>query len=515
MRIAIRVDAATSMGLGHLKRCLSLAHALRDAGTEVAVLTACLDIDVSAIVQRAGFECIQFTPIPASDGIREGVASARLGSRTANDAEQSIEALRAWNPQWVIVDHYGLDAHWHQQVSRSLNVRIAVIDDLADRPLVAQLVVDHNFSENHRAKYKDRLSGSTEILGGPRFALLGAAYSGAIPYQFHEDVRSIGIFMGGTDPIDASSVALIACRKHAEYKGPIEVATTGANPHFAALATVCAQWPGTTLLVDQEELSGFFARHDLQIGAGGGATWERCCMGAPTLAMICADNQKVVVPALHRLGVLDTTASLSCPEIGQAVRRLIHDARARQQLSEASRRLVDGHGAQRVALAMLRDQLTVRPARMADALPIFKWRNDSATRQTSHDSAEIPWEIHEKWVERSLVNPQRHLLIAEIGKRPVGVIRFDLNRTEAEISLYLDPALHGLGLGKALLRAGEASALAHWDTLQAFTAQTLEHNIGSQRLFMAAQYEGDHRRFRKVSASMRHIKQKILNDKKP
>ena len=51
----------------------------------------------------------------------------------------------------------------------------------------------------------------------------------------------------------------------------------------------------------------FFGRHDLQIGAGGGATWERCCVGAPSLTLPCSRNQQVVISALAELGILRTT----------------------------------------------------------------------------------------------------------------------------------------------------------------------------------------------------------------
>lgn len=46
------------------------------------------------------------------------------------------------------------------------------------------------------------------------------------------------------------------------------------------------------------DLSAFFGRYDLQIGAGGGATWERCFVGAPTLAVAYADNHAPVLAPL-------------------------------------------------------------------------------------------------------------------------------------------------------------------------------------------------------------------------
>ena len=46
------------------------------------------------------------------------------------------------------------------------------------------------------------------MLGGPRFALLGPAYAEAPRCAPGASVRSIGIFLGGTDPAGLSASAL-------------------------------------------------------------------------------------------------------------------------------------------------------------------------------------------------------------------------------------------------------------------------------------------------------------------
>ena len=75
-----------------------------------------------------------------------------------------------------------------------------------------------------------------------------------------------------------------------------------------------------------------------------------------------------------------------------------------------------------------------------------------------------------------------------IGPREVGVIRFDrVNGSMWEVSLYLDPALHSLGLGIALLRQGETDLLARAGPLT-IQAEVLLSNPGSRRLFLAAGY---------------------------
>jgi RimJ/RimL family protein N-acetyltransferase len=54
--------------------------------------------------------------------------------------------------------------------------------------------------------------------------------------------------------------------------------------------------------------------------------------------------------------------------------------------------------------------------------------------------------------------------------------------------LYLDPALHGLGLGTALLRAGEEAWCAQAGREVTFEATVLDTNAASKRLFAAAGY---------------------------
>jgi len=352
MRVAIRVDASKHLGLGHVKRCLALAGALREAGADVLFLSARHDIDVPAYARHAGFPCKELDPAEVPNRM-----SLNQEDAVSVDAQRSVEALSAWRPSWVVVDHYGLNADWHERVRKTLGTRIAAIDDLADRPLAADVVVDPNYSNDHQKKFDARIASATELLAGPRFSLLDECYVNARRYAFREDVQSVGIFMGGTDPANVSPVALSACRDVAGFAGPIEIVSTSANPHFDELQKVCMHSPHTSLLADLDDLSEFFARHDLQIGAGGGATWERCCIGAPTLALVCADNQKAVVPALHALGVVATSDALSPESLGDAVSRLLRAPEERKRLSDRARAMVDGIGARRVALVLARSRL--------------------------------------------------------------------------------------------------------------------------------------------------------------
>jgi UDP-2,4-diacetamido-2,4,6-trideoxy-beta-L-altropyranose hydrolase len=485
------------MGTGHLRRCLSLAQALAEAGALILLVCRPLDAVAAQVLATVEFS-VRLLPPTAADfkpGAGDPPHAAWAGVPQAQDAADTALALAGWAADWVIIDYYAFDARWHRAVRDALACRVLVIDDTADRALDADALLDHNWAPDHRAKYAGRLQREPLWLCGQRFALLASPYQGAARYRFRDAVRSIGIFMGGTDPGGISARVLNACRR-ASFNGPLEVVSTSANPYLTALRDACQRDGNTTLTLDQPDLAAFFARHDLQIGAGGGATWERCCIGAPTVALALVANQLAVVPGLAALGAVRAADEVTLPGV---LRELITEPAARRSLAERATTLVDGRGSQRVALALLRDHLQLRPATAGDASLLHAWRNHTAVRSVSTTQDPIDFDVHQRWLHIMLTNPARWLFVARVGQLPVGSIRFDrLDNGHFEVSLNTDPELQGLGLGQRLLAAGEQALLALHPVGFTVQAQVLPGNITSQRLFQAAGYHGGPLQFRKA-----------------
>lgn len=509
-RVAIRTDASLVMGTGHLKRCLSLAESLNSMGAEPCLVVRLID-EVAPRLLDASPWPVHWLPPPA-----RAPSPARPEERPPHhawacvpwqqDIEETTLALKNQSLDWLVLDHYAFDARWHQVMRRALGCRLLVIDDTADRALDADALLDQNEHVDHRLKYDNRmLNPDARWWVGPRFALLSNVYRNAPRHQFHEQVRSIGVFMGGTDPGGASRHALLACRQ-AGFRGVVEVVSTSMNPYLDELRQACATHGPTTLTLDAPDLTAFFSRHDLQIGAGGGATWERCCMGAPTVGMALADNQITVIQSLAAQGAMFAAHSglIDCPRklsdtLRQALEHLLHSADARRRLGSRAQALVDGCGSQRVALAMLGHRLTLRRATPRDAQLLHGWRNHPAIRQVCGDPEPISWEQHEAWMTRVCASHTRWLWVAYVGAMPVGSIRFDtLPHGHLEVSLYLDPAFAGLGLGTHLLQTGEDTMQKCLSSDFVVEAEVLPDNAMSRRLFTSAGYDGGPRRFHKT-----------------
>ncbi|MBL0968017.1 MAG: UDP-2,4-diacetamido-2,4,6-trideoxy-beta-L-altropyranose hydrolase [Brevundimonas sp.] len=514
MRIAIRVDASRQIGTGHLRRCLSIAEALTTLGAEVRFVIRRLDE-----VGQAAFGASAFPVdwLSAPDGDRAPTrpdAPSHLewaGVDQATDGADTVESLRAWGPVLVIVDHYAFDARWHDQVRDGLACRMMAIDDLADRPLAVDPLLNANLAD-HAQTYAGRLKAGTRVLGGPRFAILGEAYRSQPPYAFSPVVRSLGVFMGGTDP-DGASARVLRDVRRAGFAGPVEIVSTSGNPYLPDLSAVCGADAAATLTLDLPDLAAFYARHDLQIGGGGTANYERCRIGAPGIAITLAANQLAVVPQLAALGALrvarledgpDWPGLRDAPLLADAVRALIADPAARRDMSEKGRALVDGRGTERIALCLMASTLKVRPAKLDDGEMLHAWRDHPQTRAVSGNSAPIPLNGHMDWLARKLDDAGCRLFVAEIGGTAVGSIRFDRQLNEAwEVSLYLDPDLTGLGLGRYLLQAGERAMCAEIGEPISFSASVMPGNEASARLFTNAGYSGGPLRYAKQVAEQK------------
>lgn len=93
----------------------------------------------------------------------------------------------------------------------------------------------------------------------------------------------------------------------------------------------------------------------------------------------------------------------------------------------------------------------LRLATEADRDLLLALRNEPETVAASRQGAVTASE-HASWLEQALRDGNRHLLIALLDGVPIGQVRFDrLHGYRYEISVSLDPAARGRGLGRRLI----------------------------------------------------------------
>ena len=102
----------------------------------------------------------------------------------------------------------------------------------------------------------------------------------------------------------------------------------------------------TVLEVGSKNMAELMNRSHLAIGGAGTTTWERCCVGLPTLTLVVAENQIEISRSLHDYGALIAT---DLKNLADHVVRLLNDpGELLSKLSENALEICDGQGAERV-----------------------------------------------------------------------------------------------------------------------------------------------------------------------
>lgn len=313
MQVAFRADASLQIGTGHVMRCLTLADELRERGASCCFVCRPHQGHLLTLVSQRGHQALVLPELQEyAQPNRNDTAYAHwLGTNWSADAEVTQKVLSAHTGgqivDWVVVDHYALDARWEEAL-RPQAKRIMVIDDLADRPHACDLLLDPNLGRNAE-DYKGLLKGKTTALIGPQYALLRPEFAALRVQslsrrQSNPRLGHLLITMGGVDKDNATGqvlAALQSCTLPAELR-----VTVVMGPNAPCLAQVQAQamqmrWH-TEVLVGVDNMAQLMAESDLAIGAAGGTAWERCSLGLPSLVLILAENQLSGAVALQKAG---------------------------------------------------------------------------------------------------------------------------------------------------------------------------------------------------------------------
>lgn len=462
MNVVVRVDASSVIGTGHVIRCLTLAQVLRARGADIRFVCRDHPGNMIDFLQQQGM-LVTVLPPPKSTASNFDDYATWVGATQIEDAQQTIEILREKRPDWLIVDHYGLDIEWEREL-RPHAARGMVIDDLSNRPHECDLLLDQNYSDLGEHRYRYLVPSNCRLLIGPRYALLHPEYLAYhnMSQQREGVVRRVIVYFGGVDPDNATGMALEVLTASEFEHLEVDIVIGARSLHRPQLEQQAQGRPHTNLWQPKPHLADMIAQADLAVGAGGATTWERMCLGLPSIVVSIAPNQKPACEALARSGLIYYLGDFSEVE-PEDLRRTLADCCAERNrtslcdMAARSQLLVDPFGAHRVAEAIFPtpvDHLVLRSAAKSDIQHYFNWVNDPEVRRQSFRSEPITWDEHQDWFARKLASEDSLLYVLQAGSLPVGQIRFDCIGDEARIDYSLDPLVRGRGWAARLVALG-------------------------------------------------------------
>jgi UDP-2,4-diacetamido-2,4,6-trideoxy-beta-L-altropyranose hydrolase len=489
IRAVFRVDASSRIGSGHLTRCLTLAEGLRARGADTRFVCRSHPDGLIELPRQRGL-AVRVLPEPHEP--HTGAVAERyadwLGVTQAEDADQTIQALQRDHPEWLIVDHYGLGSVWERRL-RGHAGKLMIVDDLANRQHDCDLLLDQNYSTGSAARYRELVPEMAALALGPRYALLRPEYlqHRLVLRERDGQVRRVLVFFGGSDSYNMTGMTLAALSGAEFDRLEVDVVIGPNNVHRARLERAIAERPLTTAHGHRPHLADLMSQADLAIGAGGTTTWERLCLGLPSLAVSIAENQEPTCQALAGVGLmryLGRHGEVQPSMIASALRECIGEPEALVELSGRSRLAVDGLGTMRLVEYLdptPAKLLRLRPAAPDDELLYFAWANDPEVRRQAISTDEIALERHREWFAARLATSRCHLFVMCAGELPVGQIRFERDGTEARIGYSIDPLFRGRGWGTLVVALGVKQLLNSGPIT--FRADVKEANVASRSVF--------------------------------
>lgn len=487
MRILVHCNGGPDIGVGHVVRSVALAEEAVASGHEVTFVGEYGGEFLSHLLETTGAEVRR---IARSDG-----------AALADEAGA------------VAADVLHLDTYDELTPPHVPGLLVSNLEDGEFGRRACDLAVDPNFGAETEPT---RLVPTRAYLRGSRYTPLRASVVARRgEWQLRDEATRVLVVMGGADPRRLTPRVLDVLGATGL---PLQVTAVSARD----VEPPADLPPGMRVEVVRpvDDLPALMVQQDLVISAAGTSVWELCCLGVP-MALVCAvDNQRAgydrVVAADAAIGLGSTLEGEEADRAARDLRETLTNPATRLVLARQARHVVDGLGAWRIVRAWEqlvrpsetapRARLDVRRATLDDAERLLSWRNDPQTQAASRHTGVVLLADHLAWLESSLADDKRLLLVASDPAADVGTVRWDQVEPGVwEVSITVAPERRGEGLARPLLDAGERALREAVDDLRAVDATVHSDNAASQRLFTAAGYlpdrpadEGGFLRFRKV-----------------
>lgn len=283
-KVFIRADSSESIGTGHIMRCLTLAKEFaRSKGVSVEFISRTSPGDITFVIEEQGFKVNRIEP---------------KGEYTdTQDSEQSLQILNAAGPSLLVIDNYEITDVWIKRVrADNAGLFILAIDDLADRFLSVDALLNQNHLPDIENKYQSLVPQKCRLFLGPMYALLRDEFHQTKrqfenqPLKQKQQGSSIFVFFGGTDP-SGETLKVLPALDALSNVSVIDIVTGANNQHNEKIRKQVAPNRRINFYSQVSNISHYMAKAELAIGAGGSTCLERMFFGLPSVTVITAENQ--------------------------------------------------------------------------------------------------------------------------------------------------------------------------------------------------------------------------------
>lgn len=358
-----RLDASPIIGSGHLVRSLHLAKALKRRGAKVSFVSRNLSEEYTANAISSNIRVIHAPDIGSPIEPKANDYKTWLGASEEIDVSQFLSYFGSSSNNVIIADHYGIGEIWTSH-AKNRGHKVIAFDDMAEQRLNTDVLINQNlgWKDEH---YSGLVKPHTKLLLGPKYAVLAENYASVRELLVRDFDRDTGlkvlISLGGSDAFNVSKkivVALLPILNESDCT--ITIVVGALNPNQKSLEKLCSRSAGKIkLLYGKSNLAEAYASSDFAIGSVGGSSWERCCLGLPTILVPVADNQIPAAKTLNLAGagiLVKASGEHFESELCEAFKKMCK-SKLRLAVSRNAMQICDGNGAERVCDEIIKNTL--------------------------------------------------------------------------------------------------------------------------------------------------------------
>lgn len=452
-KIYFRADAGPEIGYGHYIRSLALADMLKQ-----------------------DFDCTMFTQIPTDYQLRECEAVCPIVVLPDDDSKFDAFLDYLQGDEIVVLDNYFYTTDY-QRAIKAKGCQLVCLDDMHDRHYVADIVINHapGFT-----RFDYSLETYTQLCTGLNWSLLRAPF-----LQEHKEDNRKGclVCLGGADMNHLSEKVVDVVLRSTDDDvhlviGDINLLAQQLQDKYGKNSRVQIH-----KAISACEMANLMSCSRWGIISASGLLWEATACGLPVLYGYYIDNQIDICKRNKRINLSVCIGDF----------RALTDEALAAEIDSFIASLNDGSSdsirpnIKKNYIDLFSQKVTIRPVEKADCDLLFAWANDPVTRSMAFSKEQIPYGQHVRWFERKLTSDSL-MYICYAQEKPIGQVRFDIERNSAYVDISVAPEHRGNAYGKEILRATTQEVFRNSPKM-VIEADVLIDNIPSQRMFEACEYK--------------------------
>lgn len=356
--IAFRVDASDEIGTGHVMRCLALAEELKDFGFKSKFFCRAHSGHMAELIKNNRHE-VELLPIRDKWVAELNLTShsnyeSWLGANWSDDVREVLNRVKDHPPDWLVVDHYGIDVKWERFFSTNCSTKIAVIDGLGNRSHCSEILLDPTYSGDPDKKWMGLIPTDTIRLAGPKYMLLRREffYHRREAQSKSTKIKRILLSFGGKDINNVTQDILSKILLLRERDFEIDIIVGSGYKKLVDLRRQCKGIKNITIHLQPKNLAELMGNADMAISGGGVMLLEQCFLGVPSLVITTAENQINSARELHDYGAVFYLGHYS-PDTSEGISIILSDFMSN----------LDGHTDMLRKMSELSRSITRRPAK--------------------------------------------------------------------------------------------------------------------------------------------------------